>query len=38
MAAQIQMVLESYRGELDRQHKKLLDEEGSFISGKIDIT
>jgi hypothetical protein len=38
MASQIQMVLESYRGELDRQHKKLLDEEGSFISGKIDIT
>jgi hypothetical protein len=38
MASQIQMVLESYRGELDRQQKKLLEEDGSFITGKIDIT
>jgi hypothetical protein len=38
MASQIQMVLESYRGELDRQQKKLLEEDGSFIDGKIDIT
>ena len=37
MASQIQMVLESYRGELNRQQKKLL-EDGSFIDGKIDIT
>ena len=38
MVSQIQMVLESYRGELDRQQKKLLEEDGSFITGKIDIT
>ena len=38
MASQIQMVLESYRGELNRQQKKLLEEDGSFIDGKIDIT
>ena len=38
MASQIQMALESYRSELNRQQKKLLDEDGSFISGKIDIT
>ena len=38
MASQIQMVLESYRSELNRQQKQLLEEDGSFIDGKIDIT
>lgn len=38
MASQIQMALESYRSELNRQHKKLLDDDGPYISGKIDIT
>jgi hypothetical protein len=38
MASQIQMALESYRSELNRQQQKLLDEDGSFITGKIDIT
>lgn len=37
MANQIQMVLESYRSELNRQHQRLLEADKS-ITGKIDIS
>ena len=37
MANQIQMVLEDYRSELNRQQRKLLEDDEA-ITGKIDIT
>jgi hypothetical protein len=37
MAGQIRMVLESYRTELNKQHKQLLEED-TAITGKIDIS
>ena len=37
MANQIQMVLENYRAELNRQQRKLLEDDEA-ITGKIDIS
>jgi hypothetical protein len=37
MANQIQMALNSYRSELNRQQAKLLEDDGA-ITGTIDIT
>jgi hypothetical protein len=37
MAGQIRMVLESYRAELNRQQRKLLEDDAT-ITGTIDIS
>jgi len=37
MANQLQMVLQSYRTELDRKQRELFDATSSTIQGKIDI-
>lgn len=37
MVNQLRMVLESYRRELDKQHKQLLEDD-TAITGKIDIS
>lgn len=37
MANQIKMILETYRSELNRQQRKLLEDDGA-ITGSIDIT
>jgi BMFP domain-containing protein YqiC len=38
MSNQIQMVMASYRTELDRQQRELFDATESTIKGKIDIS